>query len=298
MLEFLLGVGILASLYGIVAIALNLQAGTTGLLNFGIVAFFGIGAYATGIGSMHGLAWPLSILIGMLLAAVAALGFGRLGSQLSDVYWAIATLALAELLRLVALNSDGLTRGANGISSAKPFFTGLSSTGSDLAWLALSSAVLAVCALIAWQATRFQFGRTLRMVRERESLAAALSHDVTGAKVRVLLLSAPMAALAGSLYTHYISFIGPQELEPFTTFLIWTMVVVGGMGSIPGVILGAFVVELLYGLTRYIHEVTGISATSSAGLRVLVVGAALLGFLFFRPAGIIPERLRRIDASR
>ncbi|MEZ5076327.1 MAG: branched-chain amino acid ABC transporter permease [Solirubrobacterales bacterium] len=297
MLDFLLGVGVLASLYGIVAIALNLQAGTTGLLNFGIVAFFGIGAYATGIGSMHGLAWPLSMLIGMLLAALAGLGFGRLGSQLSDVYWAIATLALAELLRLVALNSGGLTRGANGISSAEPFFSGLGSTGTDLAWLALSGAVLAACALIAWQAIRFQFGRTLRMVRECEPLAAALNHDVTGAKVRVLVLSAPMAALAGSLYAHYISFIGPQELAPFVTFLIWTMVVVGGMGSIAGVIVGAFLVELLYGLTRYIHDITGISATSSAGLRVLVVGACLLGFLLFRPAGIIPERLRRIDAS-
>jgi len=296
-LEFLLGAAILACLYGMVAIALNLQAGTTGLLNFGIVAFFGIGAYATGIGSLHGLAWPLSMLIGMFLAAVAALGFGRLGSTLSDVYWAIATLALAELLHLIALNSDGLTRGANGISSAEPFFTGLSSTGSDLAWLGLSGGALAICALIAWRATKFQFGRTLRLVREREPLAAALSHDVTGAKVRVLLLSAPMAAVAGSLYTHYISFIGPQELESFTTFLIWTMVVVGGMGSIPGVIVGAFVVELLYSLTRYIHDITGISATSSGGLRILVVGAALLGFLLFRPAGIIPERLRRIDAS-
>lgn len=297
MLDFLLGVGIVASLYGIVAVSLNLQAGTTGLLNFGIVGFFGIGAYATGIGSMHGIAWPLAMLIGMGLAALAGLGVGRLGSTLGDVYWAVATLALAELLRLVALNSDSFTRGANGISSAEPFFAGLSSTGSDFAWLGLSAAVLAICALIAWRATKFQFGRTLRLVRERESLAASLNHDVVGAKVRVLLLSAPMAALAGSLYTHYISFVGPQQLEPFTTFLIWTMIVVGGLGSITGVVVGAFLVELLYELTRFIHDLTGISATSAGGLRVLIVGAALLGFLFFRPAGLIPERLRRLDAA-
>lgn len=297
MLDFLLGVGVVAALYGVLSVSLNLQAGVTGLLNFGLVGFFGIGAYATGIASIHGFSPELAILIGMALAALAGVGVGLLGRTLAAEYWAIATLALAELVRLVALNSDGLTRGPDGITSVQPFFAALDPTQRDLWWLVLSLALLAICALIAWRVTETQFGRILRMVREREHHAASLSHNVVGAKVRVMAISAPMAALVGSLYTHYITFIGPQELAPFATFLVFTMVVVGGLGSVRGVVVGAFLIQLLYEVTRFIDDVTGVSAESAGGIRILVVGAALLGFLLFRPAGLVPERLRRIRAA-
>jgi branched-chain amino acid transport system permease protein len=295
--DFLLGVAVVAALYGILSVSLNMQAGVTGLLDFGLVAFFGIGAYATGIASLHGWSWELAILAGMALAAIAGAGVGLLGRTLGAEYWAIATLALAELLRLVALNSDGLTNGPDGITTVQPFFGDVGPTQSDLLWLCLGLAILAVCALISWRTTETQFGRVLRMVREREPLAAALGHNVVWAKVRVMAISAPMAALVGSLYTHYITFIGPQEMAPFATFLVWTMVVVGGLGSARGVILGAFAVQLLYELTRFIDDITGISASNAGGIRILVVGAALLGFLLFHPAGLVPERLRRIDAQ-
>ena len=297
MFEFLLGVAVLAALYGVLAVSLNLEAGVTGLLNFGLVAFFGIGAYATGIASIHGFSWELAIVIGMAVAAVAGAAVGLLGRTLGSDYWAIATLALAELLRLVALNTDSLTRGAQGITTVQPFFPGLGPTDRDLVWLALAVAILAVCALIAWRITETQFGRVLRLLREREPLAAALGHNVVGAKVRVMAISAPMAALAGSLYTHYFTFIGPQQMAPFGTYLVWTMVVVGGLGSAWGVIAGAFLVQLLYEVTRFIDDVTDISPASAGGIRILVVGAALLAFLFFRPAGLIPERLRRLHAG-
>jgi branched-chain amino acid transport system permease protein len=296
-LEFLLGVAIVAALYGVLAVSLNLQAGVTGLLNFGLVAFFGIGAYATGIASIHGWPWELAIVIGMALAALAGAGVGLLGRTLGAEYWAIATLALAELLALVALNSDGLTRGAQGITTVEPFFPGYGATVHDLLWLVLSAAVLALCALIAWRVTESQFGRVLRLVREREPLAASLGHDVVAAKVKVMAISAPMAALAGSLYTHQITFIAPQELAPFATFIVWTMVVVGGLGSVRGVLIGAFLVQLLFDVTRFIDDVVEISPDSAGGIRILVVGAALLGFLLFHPAGLVPERLRRVGAG-
>jgi branched-chain amino acid transport system permease protein len=296
--DFLLGVAVVATFYGILAISLNLQAGVTGLLNFGLVAFFGLGAYSTGIASIHGWSWELAIVVGMVLAAVAGAAVGLLGRTLGADYWAIATLALAELLRLVTLNTDSVTRGAQGITTVKPFFSSLGPTQRDLAWLALGLLVLALCLLIARRITETQFGRVLRLLREREPLAAALGHNVVSAKVRVMAISAPMAALAGSLYTHYFIFIGPQQLAPFGTYLVWTMVVVGGLGSAWGVVAGAFLVELLYEVTRFIDDVTGISPESAGGIRILVVGAALLGFLFFRPAGLIPERLRKLHAVR
>ena len=293
MLEFLLGVAVTAALYGVLSVSLNLQAGVTGLLDFGLIAFFGIGAYATGIASMHGVHWALGIIIGMVVATAAGVGVGRLGRTLRAEYWAVATLALAELLRLISLNSDSLTNGSQGITTVQQFFG-----GEDLPWLGLSLVVLAGSALIARALTDTQFGRTLRLVREREDLAASLGHDVVGAKVRVMAISAPMAALVGSLYTHYITFIGPQELAPFATFLVFTMVIVGGLGSHYGAVIGAFVIQLLYEVTRFIDDVIDIPAESAGGIRIMVVGAALLGFLFFCPAGLVPERLRRLGAGR
>ncbi|MBX5469392.1 MAG: branched-chain amino acid ABC transporter permease [Thermoleophilaceae bacterium] len=296
MLDFLLGVAVVAAIYGILAISLNLQAGATGLLNFGLVGFFGIGAYATGISTMHGAPWPLGMAIGLVLAAAAGAAVGRLGRTLAAEYWAIATLALAELLRLVALNTDSLTRGPQGISAVPGFFSGLGPQSRDLAWLGLAALVLALCWWVSQRVTGAQFGRVLRLVREQPDLAASLGHDVVGAKVRVMAISAPMAALAGSLYTHYISFIGPGQLEPFATFLVWTMVVVGGLGNAFGVIAGAAIVQLLFDVTRFIDDVFDIPSENAGGLRILVVGAALLGFLYFRSGGLVPERLRRIDA--
>jgi branched-chain amino acid transport system permease protein len=296
-LNFLVATGIVASIYGILAVTLHLEAGTTGLVNFGLIGFFGIGAYATGIGGIHEIAWPLAIVIGMAVATLAGAAGGLLGRTLGAEYWAVATLALAELLRLVALNTNSLTRGSEGISTIVPFFARLGPSGSNNAWLGLSVAVLAVCVLIAYRLTDTQFGRVLRLVRENEDLAASLSHDVVRAKVRVMAISAPMAALAGSLYTHYVTFIGPDELEPFGTFLVFAMVIVGGLGNLGGVVLGAFLVQLLYDVTRYMGDL-GISPATTAALRILVVGAVLLGFLLFRPGGLLPERLRQVDANR
>jgi branched-chain amino acid transport system permease protein len=296
-LSFLVDVGVLAGIYGILAVSLHLQAGVAGLLDFGLIAFFGVGGYATGIGTMHGLPWPLAMLSGLAIAAVGGAAVGRLGRTLRADYWAMATLAMASLVALVALNSTSLTRGPRGIASIPGFFLSLGPLSYNYAWLGLVAAVLAGCMLVSHQVTNGQFGRVLRLVRETEDMAVSLGHDVVSAKVVVMAISAPMAALAGSLYSHYITFIGPTELQAFGTFLVFTMVVVGGLGSLGGVVVGAVVVELLYNGTRYLSDV-GVSPSTAAGLRIVVIGAALLGFLYFRPAGLWPERLRRVRAPQ
>lgn len=295
MLSFLVDVGVLAGIYGILAVSLHLQAGVTGLLDFGLIAFFGMGGYATGIGSMHGLAWPLAMLCGLVVAAVAGAAVGRLGRTLRTDYWAMATLAMAELVGLVVLNTTSLTRGPRGITTIPGFFTSLGSTRYNYAWLGLVAVVLAACMLVSHQVTNGQFGRVLRLVRETEDMAVSMGHNVVNAKVVVMAISAPMAALAGSLYSHYITFISPTYLQAFGTFLVWTMVIVGGLGSLGGVVVGAVVVELLYNGTRYLSDI-GVSPSVAAGLRIVVIGAALVGFLYFRPAGLWPERLRKVRA--
>lgn len=299
MLDFLLGVAIVAAIYGIAAISLNLQAGAAGLLNFGQVAFFGLGAYATGIGADHGMPWYVGLVSGMLLAALAGAAIGRLGRTLSTEYWAIVTLALAALVHLVALNADGLTGGAQGIGDVPGLLNGVGSgTQHDFAVLALVVAVLAACWWLGERLVRVQFGRSLRVLREHPDLAAALGHDVVSAKVRVLAVSAPMAALAGSLFTHHLSYIGPAQLLPFVTFLLWTMMVVGGMGNGLGVVVGAFAIQLLFDGSRFIKDVLDVPADVQASIRVLLIGVALLGFLSLRPGGLVPERMRSTRAAR
>ena len=298
MLDFILGAAVFATFNGILAVSLNLQAGVSGLLNFGLIAFFGIGAYATGICSLHGGSWFVGIIAGMLVASIVGLAIGRLGRTLAAEYWAIATLAIAELFRLVSLNQDGLTNGAQGISGVDSFAGSLSGPAQDLAWLLVGGGALALSYAISVRLTEAQFGRILRLLREREPLAASLGHDVVLAKMKILAISGPMAALAGSLYTHYSTFVGPGELEPFATFLIFTMMVAGGLGNARGVILGAFVVELIYDSTRFIDDVISIPAGNVGGLRILAVGLILLGFLLLRPEGMIPEKLRQIGATR
>ncbi|MEU1597333.1 branched-chain amino acid ABC transporter permease [Streptomyces sp. NPDC005708] len=286
---------VFGTIYAVLCVSLNMQAGETGLMNFGLIGSFGIGAYATGVGSMHELPWLLSILIGMVMAAIVGALCGLLARALTAVYWALAMLAVAELIQLVVTNAE-FTAGTSGISSVRPFFMHMQADAQNLAWLGVLLPILAMTVVVARLISRSQAGRVLRAVRENEDLAASLGHNTVGAKVRIMAVSAPFAALAGSLYTHYLSFIGPQQLDPFWTFLVFTMLVVGGMGNIGGAVLGAFLVQMLYDVTRFLSSITDASPSVVSGLRILVVGAALLGFLHLRPRGLVPERLRRLHA--
>jgi len=231
--------------------------------------------------------------IGMAGSTLLAVACAYLARLLSAVYWALAMLAVAELLRLVALNSD-FSGGTGGISSISGFFEDWSNQAQEIAWLGLSLVALTICVVISILVSRSQVGRIMRMVREHEDLAASLGHDVGGIKIRVMAISAPMAALSGSLYTLYLTFIGPQELEPFWTFLMFTMLVVGGSGSIGGALVGTYLIQLTYDLTRFLGDVFAATPSTVGGVRILIIGALLLGFLLLRPDGIVPERIRRI----
>ncbi len=299
MVDFLLGVAALAGLYGLAVVSLNLQAGVAGLLNFGQVAFFGIGAYAAAVAAHHGQPWPVGIVAGMALASLAGAGVGYLGRRLSAEYWAIVTLALAGIVQLVALKAGALTGGTEGIGDIPGLLPGVGSgVGHALAVVALVALLLAASWWLAERLIGAQFGRALRLIREQPDLAATLGHDVVSCRVRVLAISAPLAALGGALYAHYISYIGPAQLLPDATFVFWTMMVVGGLGNSLGVIVGALLIQLLYDGSRFVKDVIALPAGTQASLRVLLVGIALMGFLTFRPGGLIPERLRRIHAAR
>lgn len=298
MLSFLLDAAILFTVYGLISLSLNMQAGVTGLINFGQVAFVGIGAYAVAICSQHHLGWPFGFAAGIVVSSIAGALIGRLGRTLAAEYWAIATLALAELVRLVALNQDSLTGGAQGIGNVPGLWPALTGTTATVAILLTGLLLLAVAYAIADRVSKTQFGRVLRTVREDPDLAAALGHNVVTAKVRVLALSAPIAAVAGGFYAKYISYTGPSQLVPFETFLIFTMIVVGGLGSTRGALVGAALITALYDATRFLQNLRFLGPDQTATLRILSVGVILLGFLLLRTNGLLPERPRSFHADR
>lgn len=298
MAEFILSIALLATVYSIYALSLNLQVGVTGMLNFGQVAFVGIGAYSVAILDSHGVHWSIGFLVGAALAGIAGALLGRLGRNLASDYWAIATLALAEVVRLVALNEDGLTGGAQGLAGVTGLWTSLSGSTRTLAMLATALLLLAVAYLVATRIRHSQYGRVLLLIRENSDLAASLRHDVVSAKSRVMAVAAIMAAVGGGFYAMYISFMGPTQLVPFATFLVFSMVVVGGLGNAVGAIVGAVLVTVLYDASRFLGNVLTLSADQVAGIRIFLVGAILLGFLLVRTEGLLPEKVRSIDARR
>lgn len=297
MSDFLLHILIVAAIYGIVSISLNFQAGVSGMMNFGQIAFFGIGGYAAAISATAGYSVVTGIAISLVVAAVAGALVGRLGRNLEAEYWAIATLGIAEIFRIVLINEGWATGGAGGIGSPVRLFPSLEGRTQLLAILALVVVILLVCLAIANRLTERQFGRMMRLLREQPDLSVSFGHDIVACKVRAMAIGAAIAALGGALSTYYIAYISPGDLLPFGTFLLWTMVIIGGIGNHWGAMLGAFVVQFIFVGALFLKDGLGFPSELAGALRMMIVGVLLLAFLMTRPEGAIPERLRKIDAE-
>jgi branched-chain amino acid transport system permease protein len=295
--DFLIHVLIIAATYGIASVSLNLQAGVAGLMNFGQIAFFGIGGYAAAMAAQAGLSPLAGIPLGVAVAAIAGALVGGLGRNLDAEYWAIATLGLAEIFRIVLINESWATGGAGGMGGAMALFPGLSGTTEMLAVLAVAFGGLLLSHLIVRRLTEGQFGRILRLMREQPDLSVSFGHEIVRYKVKAMAVGGGIAAFGGALATYYIAYISPGDLVAFGTFLLWTMVIIGGVGNHWGAILGAFAVQFIFVGALFLKDGLGIPSELAGALRMLIVGVLLLAFLMIRPAGLLPERLRKIDAE-
>ncbi|AQQ28092.1 branched-chain amino acid ABC transporter permease [Burkholderia cenocepacia] len=278
-------------LYATMALGLNLQAGYAGLVNFGFIAFSGLGAYAAGIASQLG--WPLPSALALALAAAGALAIvvARLGRQLSADYWGIATLAVAEILRTIALNESWLTGGAQGIGGIAPLFPGLRAPWADLAFLAVTAGCLALTYATYRRLTASRFGRALKVMREEPALAVCFGYDPLALKTRASIAGALPAALAGALAAWYIGYVGPDAMIASETFALWTVVMVGGLGSHVGVLVGTLIVQAVYALAPFLKDWLGVGSDLTGAVRLGLVGLMLLACVLWRPHGLVPERL-------
>ena len=279
----------LAVIFGVAVLGLQLIVGYTGQFSFGHAAFFGIGAYASALLTMK---LNLPFIISLPLAGVLAGLAGWLVApllRLSGHFLAIGTLATGEIIFLLMLNWKWLTKGAYGLYGIPfPSFFGYE-LDTDESFFILASLVLALVYFFLRRLTRSRFGRALIAVRENELAAMVTGIKVHQQKILAFVVGTACAGLAGALYAHYISYISPESFKFHVSVEMVTMVVIGGLGSMPGGIIGALVVILL---PEYLRAL--------ADYRLVVYGAMLITFMMFLPGGLtdLARKPARILARR
>ena len=272
----------ITSISFILAISLDLQVGNCGLVNFGLVVFLVVGAYATAIAIADGAGVVAAALIAVLCGALFGILMSLSVRNMSGTYWGILSLSMAEIVRIVALNEQWLTGGANGISVL------ISVPG--LPWIIAMSAV-AIFALVRLIMAS-PFGRTIRLIREGDRLPLSLGKNVLLFKMETMMIAGAIGGLAGAYYALMQRYMSPDDAKPIETFVIWAMVVVGGRGNVWGIVLGTIVIQAFYSGTRFLTGLFGIEADTMAALRLVVIGLLIVVVVMFRPQGLLPERRR------
>lgn len=233
--------------WALFAISVDLLLGYTGLLSFGHAAFWGSSAYVTGLVAIHwGVPFPLAILAGMLFAMAIAVPIGYLSVRRTGIYFAMVTLAFAQMLYFIANQLSGLTGGENGLQGIPKTFFGIESVETDsfyFYYAAIGLILLGIWA--AWRIIHSPFGRVLVAIRDNPARARALGYDVDRYKIMVFVLSAGLAGLAGGVFAISHGFASLQELNWTTSGKIVLITVLGGIGTLWGGPVGAAIVIML-----------------------------------------------------
>ncbi|MCZ8186566.1 MAG: branched-chain amino acid ABC transporter permease [Beijerinckiaceae bacterium] len=292
---YLVAIGIISAIYVLLALGLTLHYGMTGIINFGHVGFFAIGAYATALFAQAGWPLPVGFAAAAVLAALAAWPLGMVSLRLREDYFAIVSLGFSEIVRLVVTSEKWLTNGVQGIPGIPKLFSGL---GVGLANGAAVLALLVLVNLVAILAMRrivaSPFGRMIEAIRDNEEAVKALGKDPARFKVQVLMLGAALAGLAGAFYAHYIGYISPDQFVPLVTFQIWMAIIMGGVGRVSGALAGTLILMLFLEGSRFLRDIVPfISEVEMASVRLGLVGLALILFTLYRPQGLMGEARRR-----
>jgi len=328
---FLFGLG---GMFALMSLGLNAQWGFTGLINFSVAAFFGLGAYGAAI--MTASNSPLAggfnpifgLLLGLILAAVVAVAIGIPTLRLRADYLAIASLGLAEVVRLIILNESQWTAGSQGLRGIPRFYDGwpvvqnIPETFPEVRievvpgnpvflgtpfWRQLLNvflvlAFLAAAFFVLRRVHRSPWGRVLRTIRSDEDLAKALGKNTYFFKMQAFVLGCLVMALGGVFFAHLNLFVEPGTLDPTTTFYVWVAVILGGAGSNRGALFGGFVVVAIREGPRFVNEVPPsfvqnripveipVFAIDPGPLRLLLIGVVIILVMRFRPQGILPPQ--------
>jgi branched-chain amino acid transport system permease protein len=310
-----------ALLYVMLALGLNIVVGNAGLLDLGYVAFYALGAYVYAwLASPHfGLHLPFWVVLPLGAALAGAFGaiLGAPTLRLRGDYLAIVTLGFGEIIRIFMNNLNApvnITNGPQGINLIDPVsvggvslsqmhtVSGLSFSGAHQYYYLFLLLTLAVI-FISMRLENSRIGRAWVAIREDEIAAAAMGINTRNLKLLAFAMGATFGGLAGGLFASFQGFISPESFNLMESIMILCMIVLGGMGHIPGVIFGAVVLTLLPEALRYTGDVQrsllGQIVIDPADLRMLLFGVALVVVMLYRPAGLIPSarRRRELEAS-
>jgi branched-chain amino acid transport system permease protein len=293
---------IIALIFGIAVLGLNLQWGFTGLFNAGVVGFMAVGAYGTAIligrerdAIVGGFELPFAVGLvgGMIASGIAALIVGLATLRLREEYLAVATFGIAVSIQLVALNAEWLTGGTLGlIGLPRPLQTWIDGPlAYNCFYLALVMTVVAIVYIALERMVRSPWGRTLKAIREDETAAASLGKNPTRIRLEAFVLGSMLMGLAGGLYVGFIGYVGPFDFLPIVTFQIWAMLIVGGSANNRGALLGAIIVWGIWTTSGYLvsNLVPATYQTQGGALQVILIGLLLVLILLYRPRGLIGE---------
>jgi branched-chain amino acid transport system permease protein len=266
-------------MYAVLAIGLDLLLGWAGQFAFAHIAFFGIGVYGTALIQIRlGLPFIIAMPAAALLAGVVGFLIAIPATRLRAVYLALATFAFAEGAQWVFNAWESMTKGADGLRLPRPDIFGYE-MGTDPRAFPVMAILLALVLAATMYLTRSKFGRSMCAIRDSEHAAAASGIDVRFTKVIVFAISAIYAGVAGGMYTLFQSFANPEVFGFGQIVLVLSMIVVGGLGTIPGVLLGVLILGLLPEILR----------TTMRNLLVwqeLVYGVILILAMMFMPRGL------------
>lgn len=318
-LGFWIFVLVQAAIYAIFALGLQVQFGLAGIPNFGHVASMAVSAYTTAILVVKlGMHEALAALCGIALSVVFGLLMSLPSLRLRSGYFAISTLALAEMVRYVTINASSLTGGTQGTSAingsndfasyntwwlsfvqdCRPYFRRVfggvmdGAIGIDLIQATLFWAVAIALLFTLAGAQRSPWGRAVKSVRDDEDAAAALGKRVFVYKATAFALGSFCGAIAGVFYAFQYSAFSPESFDPLVTFFAYLIIIMGGASRAWGVAIGALLFAVLFAATRFldIWPISAFSDSDRAALRLVVIGLLLIAFTAWRPQGVLGKR--------
>lgn len=285
-MEYILHILILIGIYTILSVSLNLLVGYTGILSIAHAAFYGVGAY---IAALMALKLQTPFLLNLFLAIIGAGLFGALvgipSLRLRDDYFVIATFAFQIITFSILNNLVDFTGGPLGLPGIPQpnIFEFVITTHIEFLILVLILAVITFW--ISNKIVKSPFGRLLKAIREDEVFVRAAGRNVSSAKVKVFVIGASFASIAGVIYATYITYIDPTSFTIMESIFIISIVIIGGSANLKGSIVGAAVLVALPELLRFI----GLPNSIAANIRQILYGALLVTFMLWRPQGFLGE---------
>ena len=310
-LGYVATLGVYFFIYNIFCIGLNIQFGYAGILDFTVITFMAVAGYFAGVAVLGppqrgsqifyvlglDLPWPVALVLGVV--AAGALGFliGLVAlRRLRSDYLAIVTLAAGSIVYGIINNDNKIFDGAAGLVGVpQPYTAAFGTNPNTYSWyfLVLSGVIMLACWFVAERIYRSPLGRSMRAIREDLDVAEAFGKDSFRVRMLAMVLGCMFVGVGGVLTMAYVTALSPAGWSTGETFVIWAALIVGGRANNKGAIVGSFLVAVLFNeATRFLPAIPG-DPNLISNIRNMCIGGLVIGTLWFRPQGVLPERRAR-----